>query len=301
MDPARSDSGAIAVGGRWISSETRPFLIAEIGVNHMGSSALAIQMAGSAHRAGFDMVKLQLRTPELSVPPACWNELRPTPWGELPQIEYRRRVELSAPALAEFDAYCRRNGIPWTASCWDPPAFERLLPFSPPAIKVPSARLRHGGLLDAIRECGNVPVIVSTGMADLAVVHEAVQRLADAPVLLAHTVSAYPNAPLDMNLRAIHTLRAAFPGRPVGYSSHHGHVWPSCVAVALGASFVEQHVTAARSLVGSDQTSSIELDGLPAYTAALHDVYRSLGNGIKRVMDAERPAIARLSYLHEPA
>ena len=111
------------------------FVIAEIGINHNGSLDLARRLVDGAAAAGADAVKFQKRTPELCTPKSQWHIERDTPWGRLPYIEYRRRVELGPREYAELDAHCRERGIVWFASCWDAPSVDFLETFDPPCYK----------------------------------------------------------------------------------------------------------------------------------------------------------------------
>ena len=245
------------VAKEWLADYPTPLLVAEIGVNHLGSGAIAVELAALARAAGFDMVKLQLRTPELNLAHEGEGKRRRTPWGDIDELAYRKRMELTDFELDAFAAYCREADIPWTASCWDAPAVDRLMAYEPPMIKVPSARLLNRSLLERVASTG-LPVIASTGMASLAEVAQAVERLGRAKVLLAHTVSAYP-CPLEhLNLAGITTLQSAFPHNPIGYSGHEGELWPSYIALALGARFVERHITLSRDIFGADERASLE-------------------------------------------
>lgn len=279
-----------------IDQHTSPevFLVAEIGVSHMGSSALAIQLADQASAAGFDFVKLQFRTPHLAVPEERRHRLRATPWGQLAESDYRTRIELGKEDLKEFDSYCRSRKISWTASCWDVPSAERLLAFDPPFIKIPSARLRDHSLLKFLRNV-ETPVMLSTGMSTLDDVRDAIQKLGCRPeIMVAHAVSIYPTPANDMNLRAIATLAENFPDRKIGYSAHDRLTWPSCVAIALGARFVEHHISLSRCLPGSDGSSSLDLSELADYCSAVKATPKSLGSGKKIVHEQERVSADRL-------
>lgn len=269
------------------------YVIAEIGINHNGSVELARRMIDGAVAAGCNAVKFQKRTPELCVPRDQWQLERDTPWGRMSYIDYRHRIEFGVAEYLEIDAYCKARCIDWFASCWDEAAVDFMENFDPPCYKVASASLTDHGLLTCLKATGR-PLIVSTGMSTVEQIEEAVRLLNGFPVLLAHSTSAYP-CPLEaLNLRMIPALRERFPHCPIGYSGHEVGLAPTWAAVALGATFVERHVTLDRAMWGSDQAASVEMGGLARLVTNIHDIGRALGDGRKRVYDCERPAMSRL-------
>ena len=273
--------------------DRRVQVIAEIGINHNGSLDLAKLLIDGAVRAGADVVKFQKRTPEICTPAGQWDVERDTPWGRLKYIDYRRRVEFSAEQYAEIDAHCKAKGIAWTASCWDDPSVDVIAAFDPPFLKAASACLTDHGLLKKMRDTGK-PLIISTGMSTLEEIDDAVQALGTDDLLIAHSTSTYPCPPAELNLRMIRTLMDRYPGVPIGYSGHETGLATTIAAVALGAEFVERHITLDRALWGSDQAASVELGGLERLVRDIRDAESSLGDGVKRVYESEHGARARL-------
>ena len=273
--------------------DRRVQVIAEIGINHNGSLDLAKLLIDGAVRAGVDVVKFQKRTPEICTPAGQWDVERDTPWGRLKYIDYRRRVEFSAEQYAEIDAHCKAKGIAWTASCWDDPSVDVIAAFDPPFLKAASACLTDHGLLRKMKDTGK-PLIISTGMSTLEEIDDAVQALGTDDLLIAHSTSTYPCPPAELNLRMIRTLMDLYPGVPIGYSGHETGLATTIAAVALGAEFVERHVTLDRALWGSDQAASVELGGLERLVRDIRDAESSLGDGVKRVYESEQGARARL-------
>ena len=273
--------------------DRRVQVIAEIGINHNGSLDLAKLLIDGAVRAGVDVVKFQKRTPEICTPAGQWDVERDTPWGRLKYIDYRRRVEFSAEQYAEIDAHCKAKGIAWTASCWDDPSVDVIAAFDPPFLKAASACLTDHGLLRKMKDTGK-PLIISTGMSTLEEIDDAVQALGTEDLLIAHSTSTYPCPPAELNLRMIRTLMDLYPGVPIGYSGHETGLATTIAAVALGAEFVERHVTLDRALWGSDQAASVELGGLERLVRDIRDAESSLGDGVKRVYESEQGARARL-------
>ena len=273
--------------------DRRVQVIDEIGINHNGSLDLAKLLIDGAVRAGADVVKFQKRTPEICTPAGQWDVERDTPWGRLKYIDYRRRVEFSAEQYAEIDAHCKAKGIAWTASCWDDPSVDVIAAFDPPFLKAASACLTDHGLLRKMKDTGK-PLIISTGMSTLEEIDDAVQALGTEDLLIAHSTSTYPCPPAELNLRMIRTLMDRYPGVPIGYSGHETGLATTIAAVALGAEFVERHVTLDRALWGSDQAASVELGGLERLVRDIRDAESSLGDGVKRVYESEHGARARL-------
>ena len=269
------------------------YVIAEIGINHNGSVDLAKLLIDGSVRAGADCVKFQKRTPEICTPAGQWDIERDTPWGRITYIEYRRRVEFSAAQYAEIDAHCRARGIAWTASCWDEPSVDVISAFDPPFFKAASACLTDHGLLRRMRATGK-PLIASTGMSTLEEIDDAVHAVGTDGLLLAHSTSSYPCPPAELNLRMIRTLAERYPGVPIGYSGHETGLATTLAAVALGACFLERHVTLDRALWGSDQAASVELGGLERLIRDCSDVTAALGDGVKRVYESEEGPRQRL-------
>lgn len=286
-------SGTINIGGKQVGPGQPVYVIAEIGINHNGSLEVAKKMIDGAVTAGCDAVKFQKRTPEVCTPRDQWDIQRDTPWGRMTYIEYRHKVEFGQAEYAEIDAYCKERGIHWFASCWDEPAVEFMEQFNPPTYKVASASVTDLGLLKAYRKTGR-PIICSTGMSTMKEIEIAVETLGTKNLLLAHATSAYPCPVEALNLRMIQTLAKHFPGVPVGYSGHETGLATTWAAVAMGACFVERHITLDRAMWGSDQAASVEMGGLVRLVANIRDLEKAMGDGEKRVLDIEMSSLKKL-------
>jgi N-acetylneuraminate synthase len=284
---------AVDVGGRKVGGDAPVWTIAEIGINHNGSLDLAKRLIDGAHLAGADAVKFQKRTPEICVPREQWNLERDTPWGRMTYIDYRRRMEFGEAEFAAIEQHCKERGIQWFASCWDEPSVAFIERFAPPCYKIASASLTDEELLRATRATGR-PVILSTGMSSLAEIDEAVGILGRQQLLIAHATSTYPCPMNELNLRMIETLRQRFPECPIGYSGHETGLAPSWAAVALGACFVERHITLDRAMWGSDQAASVEVGGFMRLVSNIRDIEQALGDGVKRVYPGEVPQREKL-------
>jgi len=280
------NSAKVRIGDRMVGDGEPVFVIAEIGINHNGSLAVARKLIDGAALAGCDAVKFQKRTPELCVPRDQWDVERDTPWGRMRYIDYRHRVEFGEKEYAEIDRYCRERGILWFASCWDEEAVEFMERFDPPCYKAASASLTDTALLLKKKSTGR-PLIISTGMSTREEIEHAVAAVGTADLLVAHSTSTYPCPPEELNLRVIQTLRAVYPMCPIGYSGHEVGLSPTWAAVSLGATFVERHITVDRAMWGSDQAASVEISGFMRLVANIRDIEKAMGDGVKRVYEAE--------------
>ena len=282
----------INLNGRCVGEGQSVFVIAEIGINHNGDLELAKNLIDVAKESGCDAVKFQKRNPDQCVPPEMRKRMKETPWGYISYLEYRRKIEFGINEYQEIDKYCRKKEIQWFTSCWDEDSIDFILPFNPPAFKVPSAMATNRELLKRVRVTGK-PVILSTGMCTMEEIRAAVRLLDSDNLLLAHCTSTYPCPKDELNLRAIQTLREEFDC-PIGYSGHEVGLATTVAAVALGATFVERHITMNRALWGSDQSASVEPQGLARLVKDIRNVEMALGTGEKVVYQSEAPAIKRL-------
>jgi N-acetylneuraminate synthase len=283
----------VRIGNKIVGPGQPIFVAAEVGINHNGSLEIAKKLIDGAVLAGADAVKFQKRTPERCVPRDQWDVERDTPWGRMTYIEYRHRVEFNEQQYAAIDRHCKERGMLWFASCWDEDAVDFIEQFNPPCYKAASASLTDGGLLDKMRQTGK-PLIISTGMSTIEEIDSAVQHLGRHDLVIAHSTSTYPCPPEQLNLNMIKTLQGQYPGCPIGYSGHEVGLAPTWAAVSLGATFVERHITLDRAMWGSDQAASVEIGGFLRLVANIRDIERSMGDGIKRVYEAEIKQRAKL-------
>jgi N-acetylneuraminate synthase len=269
------------------------YIIAEIGINHNGSLELAKKLVEEAAAAGCDAVKFQKRTPELCTPRDQWHLQRDTPWGRMTYINYRHKVEFGYDEYAAIDKHCRQHNIDWFVSCWDEPSVDFIEQFNPGVYKFASASLTDHALIAKVKSTGR-PYILSTGMSTMNEIEATIERFGTEHLLIAHSTSAYPCPPVELNLKMIHTLKQMYPGVPVGYSGHETGLATSVAAVAMGACFVERHFTLDRAMWGSDQAASVEPQGMHKLVRDIRDVESAAGDGIKRVYESEMGALKRL-------
>ena len=283
----------VKIGNRYVGDGLPVFVIAEIGINHNGSLDVAKKLVEGAASAGCDAVKFQKRTPELCVHADQRDIERDTPWGRMRYIDYRYKVEFGRPEYEEIDAFCREKGIFWFASCWDEEAVDFMELFDPPCYKAASASLTDLLLLKKTKSTGR-PLIISTGMSTMDEVDQAVLELGHDRLLIAHTNSTYPCPVEELNLRMIQTLKGGYPDVPVGYSGHEVGLSTTWAAVALGATFIERHVTLDRAMWGSDQAASVEISGLHRLVSNNRDIEKAMGDGVKHLYEGEIAARRKL-------
>ena len=278
----------IKIGDFVINETSRPFMIAEIGINHNGDINIAKKLIDAANATGWHSVKFQKRTPQLAVPEAQKNKMRETPWGTMTYLEYKYRVEFEKPEYDVIDAYCKDKGMSWSASPWDLPSLEFLLKYDVPYIKIASASNGRDEMIAEAAKSGK-PIILSTGMTTMEEIDHAVEVLeknGHGDYILMHTNSAYPAPTKDLNLRMIETLKKRFDCL-VGYSGHEANIEPTIAAVVLGACCVERHVTLSHEMWGSDQKASLEVNAMDMLNKRITTVFEALGDGVKYMSESE--------------
>lgn len=282
----------LKLGKRMVGDGHPAYIVGEIGINHNGDIEVAKQLIDLAKWAGADAIKFQKRTPEIATPPDQRDKMRETPWGYITYLDYRYKVEFGEKEYAEIEKHCKQKGIDWFVSVWDEPSVDFMEKFDTPCYKIPSASLTDHGLLDKVRSTGR-PMVLSTGMSTMEQIHDGVKHADLKKLMLTHTTSTYPCDPEELNLRMIATLREAFPC-PVGYSGHEVGLVISAVAVAMGASLIERHITLDRAMWGSDQAASVEPGGLQRLVKYIRVTEQAMGDGVKQVYESEQSSLKKL-------
>lgn len=297
MMPAR-----IQIADRWIGEDEKVFIIAEAGVNHNGDLSIARRLIDVAVEAGADAVKFQSFKAESLVTadaPKAEYQTRTTSIAES-QLEMLRKLELSAEGHRELSSYCRERGILFLSTPFDEESADFLDTLPVPAFKISSGDLTNTQLLKHVAR-KKKPLILSTGMANLSEVRDAVKTVNTAgcdQIVLLHCVTDYPANPSDMNLRAMQTLSDTF-GLPSGFSDHTEGIEVALAATALGAAVIEKHFTLDRSMAGPDHRASLEPSELRAFVRGIRTVESSLGNGekIPTAKEIETAKVARRSIV----
>ena len=272
----------------------RTYIIAEAGVNHNGKLELAYKLIEAAAAAGADAVKFQtFRAEELVVKSAQKAEYQKLRGEKESQLEMLKRLELPLEDFAKLKAHSEQHGIEFLTSPFDFASTDAVEDWVR-IYKIPSGEVTNLPFLKHVARKGK-PVILSTGMCTLGEVENAVQTIlsnqpavgGDFPALtLLHCTTSYPCQMDEVNLKAMLTLTEAFK-LPVGYSDHTLGIEVAIAAVALGASVIEKHFTIDRSLSGPDHQASLEPSEFKNMVAAIRNVERVMGNGIKMPTQSE--------------
>jgi N-acetylneuraminate synthase len=233
--------------------------ISEIGINHNGSMDICKKMILLSKVAGADYVKIQKRNPDVCIPEDQKNKMRKTPWGTMTYLEYKKRIEFDEEQIKELVDYCKEIDIEFFASVWDLDSVKLMSKYTKIA-KLGSASINDIELCKATRQAFDF-VIISTGMSTEEEIEVAVE--ASQPDVIMHTNSTYPCPIEDLNLNYIKYLKEKWGKQAeIGYSGHEYGLVSTYASVAMGANWIERHITLDRSMWGSDHLSSIEPDGL---------------------------------------
>jgi len=269
------------------------YIIAEIGINHNGDLNIAKKMIDGAVRAGCDAVKFQKRCVEKVYTKADLDRPRESPWGTTNR-EQKLGLEFGKQEYDEIDRYCKVVGIDWFASAWDLESQDFLKQYNLKHNKIASALLTYKELVEEIAKEGR-HTFISTGMSTMEEIERVVNMFNDydCPFTLMHCNSTYPMKNDAANLRVMWTLRDVFKCA-AGYSGHETGRIVSVSAAAMGATCIERHITLDKTMYGSDQPASIELDDLTRLVKDIRTVERALGSPTKTVQESEVPVRDKL-------
>lgn len=278
-----------------VSARTPIFMVAEVGINHNGDLELAKRLIEESAKAGCDAVKFQKRTVEAVYSAKVLAEPRESPWGKT-QRDQKLGLELSEKDYEELKNFANSLGMYFSASAWDFESLKFIESLEPDFHKVASAFITHHDFLSKVASFRR-PTLISTGMCLESDIDSAVKIFRDAqcPFLLMHTVSVYPCPETELNLGYIQTLQKRY-GVNIGYSGHESSVSPTLCAVALGAKVIERHITVDRSMYGSDQSASLEIEGLRRLVAGIRKYPGILGSGKKTFSEEEQKVAKKLRY-----
>ena len=275
------------------------FIIAEAGVNHNGNEAMALELVDVAARCGADAVKFQtFSADKLVARGAAKAAYQSRETGPGDQHSMLMALELSDETHRRLVQRCGQRGIEFMSTPFDPQAADMLLALGMQRIKVPSGEITNLPFLRFLAGKG-VPLVVSTGMADMAEIAAAVALihqtwnglgidLGPGSLTVLQCTSNYPADYVDVNLRAMRTI-AEVTGMPVGYSDHTRGIAVSAAAVALGATVIEKHFTIDTTLAGPDHRASLDPHELAAMVASIRAVEQCLGSSTKAPTASELP------------
>lgn len=290
-DKSHSAAKDVRIGGKAVGEGQPCYIVAEIGINHNGDIDTAKRLISVAVGAGCDAVKFQKRTVDIVYTADELAKPRESPFGTT-NGDLKRGLEFELEDFEEIDHYCREVKIPWFASCWDEASVDMIAQFDVPCFKIASASLTDDNLLLHTRSTGR-PIILSTGMSTIGEIDHAVEVLGKDDLIVMHSCSTYPAYYEELNLRAIQTLRDRYDV-PVGYSGHETGLPSSVGASVMGACMIERHITLDRSMWGSDQAASLEPNGITRLVRDIRLIEKSMGDGVKRVLEREQPIIRKL-------
>ena len=271
----------------------RTFIIAEAGVNHNGDIFLAKKLIDAAALANVDAVKFQTWKTELLVTKnAKMAEYQVSNTRqEESQYEMLKKLELSYDDFLELKEYCDEKNVLFLSTP-DEEESATFLSTIQNTFKIGSGELTNTPFLRHIASFGK-PIIISTGMGFLFEVEHAINVLQESGMLLKditvlHATTDYPTLPKDVNLTAMLTMKAAFPGINIGYSDHTLGIEIPVAAVALGATVIEKHFTLDKTMSGPDHSASLEPEELKEMVRLIRNTEVALGTGWKVPTDTER-------------
>ena len=277
-------------------SKPNTTIIAEAGVNHNGSVDTAKKLIEAASEAESDLIKFQTFKTESIITKKAEKADYQKDFTEKSesQFEMLKKLELDRTAHEELIQYCKIKNIQFLSTAFDHDSIDLLAELNIPFYKIPSGEitnlpyLRHVG-------CMGKPVVMSTGMATMVEIRAAMNVLLETDVkkddlTILHCNTEYPTPMEDVNLNAMLTIRDEL-GVRVGYSDHTLGIDIPVAAVALGACVIEKHFTLDRTLPGPDHAASLNPEELKAMVAAIRNIEKAKGDGIKKPSESERKNI----------
>ena len=284
------------IANKTINDQSDPFVIAEIGHNHMGQLDIAKEMFRVAKEAGADAVKLQKRNNRELYTQAMYNQpyQHRNSYGKT-YGEHREALEFGAAEYQELKAYAKEIGITFFSTAFDFSSVDFLAELDMPAFKIASGDLTNIPLIKYIAEVGK-PMIISTGggtMEDVQRAYDAIMPINQQLAILQCT-SGYPAVFEELNLSVITTYRQRFPQTVVGWSGHDNGIAMTVAAYILGARIIEKHFTLNRANKGADHAFSLEPIGLTKMIRDLRRARIALGDGVKRPYESEVAPLSKM-------
>ena len=287
----------IDIGTRHIGDGHPTFIIAEAGINHQGELSIAKELVVKAKECGADAVKFQKRSigriltrEGLDAPYENPNSFGKT-YGE-----HKEALELTEEEYVELKAFCDTQDIIFCASGWDEESIDFLDGLGIAFFKMASADLTNYPLLRHTAQKGK-PMILSTGMSDLAMVRDAYEllRKINPQVAILQCTSTYPTVFEEINLNVITTYKQEFPEAVIGYSGHEKGIAIPPVAVGMGAKIVERHFTLDRTMKGGDHAASLEPAGFEKMVRDIRHTEVAIGSFAKNIQESELPIFKKLA------
>ena len=254
----------------------KPYLIAEIGINHNGNVEIAKKLIEISKQFNFDAVKFQKRDIDLVYSKEQLDTPRESPWGTTTR-EQKLGLEFKEKDYDQINDFCKKLKIDWFASAWEKKSLEFLKKYNLKFNKIASAMIVDEDFLKAVSK-EKKHTFISTGMSTKENIDNAVKifRENNCPFELMHCISTYPMKPEDANLLTINSLKKEYNCN-VGYSGHENGVLISLIATSFGISSLERHITLDRTMYGSDQAASLEPQGMKSLAEGIDKCVLSLG------------------------
>tara|TARA_B100001996_G_C18545705_1_gene548791 strand:- start:47 stop:892 length:846 start_codon:yes stop_codon:yes gene_type:complete len=272
----------------------KPYLIAEIGINHNGDLKVTEKLIEVAKKANFDAVKFQKRDIDLVYSKEILDTPRESPWGST-QRDQKKGLEFGKLEYDKINEICKKYSIDWFASVWDLNSLKFLDNYKLKYHKIASAMIVDVKLLEQVAK-RKLHTFISTGMSSKEDIEKAVDifRKNNCSFELMHCVSTYPMKPKDANLSTISELKSKFKC-DVGYSGHENGIVVSLAALMFGISSLERHITLDRTMYGSDQSASLEPNGLKFLSESIDKMLVSIGKpSLGVIIDEELPIAKKL-------
>ena len=296
---AASTIGAVPellVGGKRITDDGPAYVVAEIGHNHQGDLEKARALIHAAKECGVDAVKFQKRENRVLFTRAFYD----SPYDNensfgLTYGAHREALEFGRDEWVELRRFAREEDVDFIAAPFDPLSADLLAEFDIDAFKFASGDLLNVPLIRYVASFGK-PILLSTGGGTLEDIERAVDAILglNSQLCVLHCTASYPAEVEDLNLRVITTLRERFPELVIGFSDHHNGIAMSLVAFMLGARVFEKHFTMNHAWKGSDHALSLMPEGMRKLVRDLRRAPVALGDGVKRPLPSEEPALRKM-------
>jgi sialic acid synthase SpsE len=283
----------------------KPYVIAEVGCNHMGSMEVAHEMIETAAIfCKVDAVKFQKRCPKELLTEEQYNAPHPVPHNSYGKTygEHREFLEFTVDQHAQLKEWCEEAGLVYSTSVWDMTSAKEIAGLNPQFIKIPSACNTHFEMLQYLCDNYKGEIQLSLGMTS----HEEEEKIVSffedngraKDLILFSCTSGYPVPFEDVCLLEITRIRQLFEDRVkgIGFSGHHNGIAIDVAAYTLGANYVERHYTLNRTWKGTDHAASLEPDGMRRLKRNLEGTYEALTYKSEEILPIEQVQRDKLKY-----